>query len=168
MTAARLLLAASALIPTGATAPLTVPIRREDHRSKAMIPFLLLVSTLCLSTGCYIVYRMSSRDHATTTDTPAQEEAAFLATERTRFNKLVAGLDPQARRLRQDQRNMTDRHSINTITIDTLDALYAERDRLREQLDKAHHRYGSHNGRQDAHTAPRQATNLTSTWTPRT
>ncbi|MFF4504225.1 hypothetical protein [Streptomyces sp. NPDC001401] len=123
-----------------------------------MIPSLLIVSLLCLSTGYTIVYRMSPRDRATVSGTPAQDEAAFLAAERDRFDELVADLDLQTPRPHQDQHTLTHRHSINTITSDALDALYAERDRLHEQLDQAHHRYGSHDARQHARTAPHQST----------
>ena len=38
---------------------------------------------------------------------------------------------------------MTDRHTVDTITSDQLDALYDERDTLRQQLDDAHRRYDS-------------------------
>ncbi|GAA3828210.1 hypothetical protein GCM10022403_071860 [Streptomyces coacervatus] len=102
-----------------------------------MTPFLLIVSLLCLSTGYSIVYRMSPRDHATVTGTPAQDEAAMLAAERDRFDELVADLDFQTSRRHQDHPALAHRHSVNTITSDALDALYAERDRLREQLDQA-------------------------------
>lgn len=101
-----------------------------------MIPFLLVVSVLCLS-WYSIVYSMSPPDHATVTGTRAQDEAAFLAAERGRFDELVADLDlwtPERDRVLPDP---THRHSVNTITSDALDALYAERDLLREQLASA-------------------------------
>ncbi|RPF34982.1 hypothetical protein [Streptomyces sp. TLI_185] len=101
-----------------------------------MIPILLIVSVLCLS-GYSIVYSMSPPDRATVAGTRAQDDAAFLAAECRRFDELVADLDlrsPGSDRVRHD---LTDRHSVNTITSDALDALYAERDLLREQLDTA-------------------------------
>ncbi|MCD9880006.1 hypothetical protein [Streptomyces guryensis] len=101
-----------------------------------MIPILLIVSVLCLS-GYSIVYSMSPPDHATVAGTRAQDEAAFLAAERGRFDELVADLDlriPERDRVPHDP---TERHSVNTITSDALDALYAERDLLREQLATA-------------------------------
>lgn len=98
-----------------------------------MIPFLLILSVLCLS-GYSIVYSMSPPDHAAMTGTRAQDEAAFLAVERSRFDELVADLDLRTPACHQDRHNSTDRHSVNTITSDALDSLYAERDRLREQL----------------------------------
>ena len=98
-----------------------------------MIPFLLILSVLCMS-GYFIVYSMSPPDRATVAGTRGQDEAAFLAAERCRFDELVADLDlrtAERDRLRHDS---ADRHSVNTITSDALDALYAERDLLREQL----------------------------------
>ena len=100
-----------------------------------MIPFLLILSVLCLS-GYSIVYSMSPPDRAAMTGTRAQDEAAFLAAERGRFDELVADLDLRTPAHHQDRHNSTDRHSVNTITSDALDSLYAERDRLREQLGK--------------------------------
>lgn len=101
-----------------------------------MFPFLLILSVLCMS-GYFIVYGMSPPDRATVAGTRAQDEAAFLAAERCRFDELVADLDlrtPERDRVRHDS---ADRHSVNTITSDALDALYAERDLLREQLATA-------------------------------
>ena len=103
-----------------------------------MIPFLLILSVLCLS-GYFIVYSMSPPDHATVTGTRTQDEAAFLTAERGRFDELVADLGLQVSGTHQDRYTSADRHSVNTITSDALDALYAERDRLREQLDRAPH-----------------------------
>ncbi|NUP38983.1 MAG: hypothetical protein HOY76_18690 [Streptomyces sp.] len=101
-----------------------------------MIPFLLILSVLCLS-GCFIVYSMSPPDHATVTGTRAQDEAAFLATERGRFDELVTDLDLRTPERDRARHEVSDRHSVNTITSDALDALYAERDLLREQLATA-------------------------------
>lgn len=99
--------------------------------------FLLIVGVLCLSGYC-IAYSVSPPERTGATGTAAQDEAAFLTTERDRFDELVAHLGLHAPGHHPARYDTTRRHSVDTITSDALDALYAERDRLRERLDEAH------------------------------